>query len=47
MQPSELRGYIVKKVVALLERVVKIQKQLLVEDHLDRLVSQHALAGAY
>jgi tetratricopeptide (TPR) repeat protein len=37
----------IKEAVALLEQVVKIDEITLVEDHPDRLASQHALAIAY
>ena len=37
----------VEEAVSLLEQVIKIEEQTLAEHHPDRLVSQHALAGAY
>jgi tetratricopeptide (TPR) repeat protein len=37
----------IKEAVALLEQVVAYNKQVLTEDHPDRLVSEHALASAY
>jgi hypothetical protein len=37
----------VRAAVRVMEEVVRIREQTLAEDHSDRLVSQHALTGAY